>query len=91
MVRAGALRALGEAGLDGDEPWWGLLRLLYRSPARLAMSQVQDVLGLGSDARMNRPGVEGGNWGWELPAGALTADLAGRLRAATAEAGRLSA
>ncbi|MCP9489228.1 MAG: 4-alpha-glucanotransferase [Solirubrobacteraceae bacterium MAG38_C4-C5] len=88
-VRAGAATALREAGLEGDVPWWGLLRLLYRSPARLAMSQVQDVLGLGSDARMNRPGVEGGNWDWELPAGALTAGLAGCLRAATAEAGRL--
>ena len=90
-VRAGAQEALREAGLEGDEPWWGLLRLLYRSPARLAMSQVQDILGLCSGARMNRPGVEGGNWGWELPAGALTPDLAQRLRDATAEAGRLPA
>jgi 4-alpha-glucanotransferase len=45
------------------------------------------VLGLGSDARMNRPGVAGGNWSWRLERGQLTPALAARLRAAT-ERGR---
>jgi 4-alpha-glucanotransferase len=40
----------------------------------------QDVLGLGSEARMNRPGVPEGNWRWQLERGALTAALAQRLR-----------
>jgi 4-alpha-glucanotransferase len=47
----------------------------------------QDVLGLGSEARMNRPGEVGGNWRWRLEPGQLTAAHAARLRAA-AEASR---
>jgi 4-alpha-glucanotransferase len=53
------------------------------------MVQVQDVLGLGSDARMNIPGRAGNSWRWKLERGALTAELARRLREATEEAGRL--
>ena len=52
------------------------------------MIQAQDVLGLGSDARMNMPGVEGGNWGWKLEPGQLTASHAERLREITVDAGR---
>lgn len=80
---------LERRGLDADEPWWGLIRLAFASRARLAMVQAQDVLGLGSDARMNTPGRAGGSWRWKLERGALTADLAKRLREATEEAGRL--
>ena len=71
------------------EPWWGLIRLALASPARLAMIQAQDVLGLGSDARMNDPARAGGNWRWRLERRALTPALARRLREATDEAGRL--
>jgi len=49
---------------------------------------MQDVLGLGSDARMNVPGSESGNWGWQLQPGALTPELAARLRDAAETAGR---
>jgi 4-alpha-glucanotransferase len=80
---------LERCGLDADEPWWGLIRLAFASRARLAMVQAQDVLGLGSDARMNTPGRAGGSWRWKLERGALTADLAKRLREATEQAGRL--
>ncbi|MDX6472283.1 MAG: 4-alpha-glucanotransferase, partial [Gaiellaceae bacterium] len=48
----------------------------------------QDVLGLGSEARMNRPGEVEGNWSWRLERGQLTDDLAERLREATARGGR---
>src|ERR1700740_1613857 len=44
------------------EPWWSLIRLALKSPARVAMMQAQDVLGLGSSARMNNPGRTGGYW-----------------------------
>ena len=47
------------------------------------MVQAQDVLGLGSEARMNDPGRAGGNWRWRMEAGALTPALARRLREAT--------
>jgi 4-alpha-glucanotransferase len=81
---------LSARGLGEDQPWWGLIRLAFASPARLAMVQAQDVLGLGSDARMNMPGRAAGSWRWQLEQGALTADLAKRLREASQEAGRAS-
>jgi 4-alpha-glucanotransferase len=73
-----------------SEPWWALIRLALASPARLAVVQAQDVLGLGSEARMNDPSRASGSWRWRLERGALTPALARRLRAATEEAGRLS-
>jgi 4-alpha-glucanotransferase len=78
-------------GVMEREPWWSLIRLALRSPAQVAMLQAQDVLGLGSEARMNNPGRTGGNWRWRMEAGALTPALARRLRDATEEAGRLVA
>jgi 4-alpha-glucanotransferase len=66
-------------GLDPAEPNWGLIELAYESPAELAIVPAQDVLGLGSEARMNRPGVVDGNWRWRLERGALTPALARRL------------
>ena len=63
------------------EPHWGLAELAYASPARLAILPAQDVLGLGSEARMNRPGEEYGNWTWRLEPGELTREHALRLRA----------
>ena len=75
--------------VDG-EPWWGLIRLAFSSPARTAIVQAQDVLGLGSEARMNLPGSPAGSWRWRMNPGALTSGLAARLREATAEAGRLA-
>jgi len=70
-------------GLDPAEPHWGLIELALASPAALAIVPAQDVLGLGSDARMNRPGETGGNWQWRLEPGQLTPELAARLREAT--------
>jgi 4-alpha-glucanotransferase len=67
-------------GLDPQEPHWGLIQLAFESPARLAIVPAQDVLGLGDEARMNRPGVTAGNWRWQLERGALTPALAKRLR-----------
>ena len=82
--------ALRERGIRERDPHWGLIRLAFASPARVAMIQAQDALGLGSEARMNTPGRAGGNWRWRLPAGALTPALARRLRRVTDQAGRLA-
>ena len=49
------------------------------SVADTAIIPAQDLLGLGSEARMNRPGTLAGNWRWRLLPGQLTADLAQRL------------
>ena len=78
------------AGVDvRREPWWGLVELALSAKPRLCMLQAQDVLGLGSQARMNMPGVAGGQWRWQLGDGDLTPALARRLRRLTASAGRL--
>jgi 4-alpha-glucanotransferase len=82
-------RTLAGAGIEEDDVSWAFVRLAFASPARLAIVPVQDVLALGSEARMNRPGSAAGNWRWRLRRDALTAELARRLRDAAAEAGRL--
>jgi 4-alpha-glucanotransferase len=72
-----------------DDPWWALVRLTMSSRCRTSMVQMQDVLGLGSEARMNTPGTVGPqNWTWRMEPGSLTPDLAARLRTATEAAGR---
>ena len=72
----------------GDGAHWRLIDLAFSSVAVVAMVQTQDVLGLGSEARMNMPGTAKGSWKWRLREGALTGDLARRLRAASEAAGR---
>jgi 4-alpha-glucanotransferase len=72
----------------GPEPQWRLIELAFSSRAELAMVQTQDVLGLGSEGRMNMPGTASGAWKWRLREGALTTALADRLREATVAAGR---
>jgi 4-alpha-glucanotransferase len=72
-----------------DEVHWQVIELAAASRARLAMTQVQDVLGLGSEARMNVPGTQGRSWRWRLEPGALTPAHAQRLREVTEAAGRL--
>ena len=75
-------------GLDERDPAWSLIERAFSSRAVLAVVPMQDVLGLGSEARMNVPGSETGNWRWRLEPGALTPELGARLRAATEDAGR---
>ncbi len=76
------------AGTFAGVPAWPFLELALSSRAALAMIPAQDVLELGSEARMNRPGEVGGNWAWRLEPGQLGPDAAGRLRAAAKAAGR---
>jgi 4-alpha-glucanotransferase len=57
-----------------------LVRLALLSPARTAIIPMQDLLGLGGEARMNVPASENGNWGWRLAPGATTPELAAALR-----------
>ena len=58
---------------------WALMRLAASSVAALAIFPVQDVLSLGSEARMNMPSQAAGNWAWRLRANALTDDHIARL------------
>ena len=50
----------------GEEIHWALIRTAYRSVADIAIVPLQDVLGLGTEARMNAPGKFGGNWSWRF-------------------------
>ena len=57
------------------------MRATAASVAQLAIVPAQDLLELGSEARMNTPAVPAGNWSWRAPEGAWTAGLAARLAA----------
>ena len=76
------------AGAFPRRDHWRLIELAMSSRAALCMLPAQDVLGLGNEARMNRPGQKKGNWSWQLEPEQLTDALAERLAAATAAAGR---
>jgi 4-alpha-glucanotransferase len=65
---------------DGREMSWVMIRALLASVADVAVVPLQDVLGLGSEARMNRPSTLGGNWRWRFREEALRPVDAERLR-----------
>ena len=58
------------------------------SVARIAIIPLQDVLGIGSEGRMNTPGRASGNWGWRFAQAMLTPELTGRLAELTETSGR---
>ncbi len=68
-------------GPVGDSPVWPLIRAVEGSVAEIAVVPVQDLLELGSDARMNTPAIPTGNWSWRAPEHCWTEGLAGRLAA----------
>jgi 4-alpha-glucanotransferase len=76
-------------GASGPAALEALLRSTLGSVARLAVIPVQDLLALGSAARLNTPGTVGGNWSWRLPPEALTGELASRYAALNAAYGRI--
>ena len=66
-----------------------MIRTGLSSVSDLAVAQMQDVLGLGAESRMNLPSTLGGNWQWRMEAGAATPELAKKLRYYTGLYGRL--
>jgi 4-alpha-glucanotransferase len=76
-------------GSDGSDIAWDLIRLALASVADRVVIPVQDVLGLGAEARMNYPGRSEGNWAWRLSSGQLRPEHAERLRELTQLYGRL--
>jgi 4-alpha-glucanotransferase len=65
---------------DDSEINWVMIRAVMSSVAKVAIVPLQDVLGLGSEARMNLPGKVSGNWRWRYRSGALRGELSARLR-----------
>ena len=78
-------------GTDGREIEWDLIRAAYASVAERAVVPMQDVAGLGSEARMNYPGRMEGNWAWRARPEHFSEASAARLRRLVALTGRLPA
>ena len=66
-----------------------LIERSMASRARLCIIPMQDYLHLGSEARVNVPGVSEGNWQWQMAGGAFTDELAARILTLTIESGRI--
>ncbi len=73
---------------DGQAIHWDLIYAAMGSVANTVIVPLQDVLGLGSEACLNRPGRPEGNWTWRYQADALKAEIAGQLREVTLLYGR---
>ena len=81
-------RVLDYLGSNGRQVHWDLIRVASMSVADLAIFPLQDLLGLGSRARMNVPGTVAGNWSWRFDAAALTPAVAEHMGKLTALYGR---
>lgn len=75
-------------GTDGSELNWDFIRLALASAANTAIVPLQDVLACGSEARMNVPSRESGNWSWRFQSSQLTPELRARLGELTEIYGR---
>ena len=66
---------------DDEGLCWGVIAGAWACPSRLAIAPLQDVLGLGADARMNTPGTQGShNWSWRVRVEAFNPFVSGKLR-----------
>jgi 4-alpha-glucanotransferase len=74
---------------DGKEIHWDFIRAVLQTVANTAVVPLQDLLGLGNEARMNLPNSTEGNWSWRFSPDALTDELTERLRELTELYGRL--
>ena len=81
-------RAVEELGSTADTFAWDLISAVMHSIARVAIMPVQDLLGLGTEARMNEPGTTAGNWTWRLGRDELTADIVDRMARLTIDTER---
>ena len=70
-------------GFENTPINWALIRTVLASVAVIAIVPLQDILGLGSEARMNLPGTVSGNWKWRYRKGAITPEMQGRMKMLT--------
>jgi len=76
--------------ISKEEGWnWGMIRAGMGTSSKLFVAQMQDVLELGADARMNTPGSAQGNWTWRMLPDAITPEITKKLRTYTERYGRL--
>ncbi len=83
--RAAALAVLGG---DGSDFSWRLIESVFSSVADIAIAPLQDLLALGTEARMNTPGVASGNWQWRFSWEALTPAVTKRMTDIVRQCGR---
>ncbi|MGH9949669.1 MAG: 4-alpha-glucanotransferase [Pyrinomonadaceae bacterium] len=74
---------------DGDEIHWDFIRSVWASVADTAIAPLQDLLGIGTEGRMNLPASVSGNWFWRFHKDALTPEIAARLKELTETYGRV--
>jgi 4-alpha-glucanotransferase len=67
-------------GCADDEIPWAMIKAIWSSVAEMAIAPMQDLLELGSEARMNFPSRAEGNWQWRLKSEQLSPQLAGRMQ-----------
>ncbi|WOO39425.1 4-alpha-glucanotransferase [Rubellicoccus peritrichatus] len=75
-------------GGDGNDIAWDFIETLLNSKAGAVIFPMQDVLGLGSEARMNTPGNPSGNWRWRMTEADFTPEMIKRLAKSIKDAGR---
>ena len=73
---------------EGSEIQWDMIKLALLSKADTAVVPMPDIMGLGSEARMNLPGRPGGNWQWRFSWDMLTDDMCQRLHKLTVKGKR---
>jgi 4-alpha-glucanotransferase len=88
QIEAERRTILNYTGTDGQELNWDYIQHVWQSQARLAIAPLQDVLGLGSEARMNAPGKLGDFWTWRFTWSQLDPTAAERLLALTQASNR---
>jgi len=79
MIAREQKRTLRYLGTTGREIHWDLIRLALASVADVAIIPMQDILGLGAEARMNVPGSASGNWTWRFGQKQVTKKVTNRL------------
>jgi 4-alpha-glucanotransferase len=75
---------------EGGDINWDILGAIWDSASVISLAQLQDILGLGSEARFNVPGTEEDNWNWRVREAQLTDDTAQQLYELTDETDRLT-
>lgn len=81
-------RVMRNAGSSREDIHKCMIKLAFYSRSPMAIATMQDYLGLGTEARMNRPGEPGGHWRWRLDAAALDDRAHEDIRAMIASSGR---
>ncbi len=81
-------QALSYTGASSETYSWALISRAWESAAVIAITPMQDLLGLGTEARMNYPSTTEGNWQWRMADGAASSDLVEKLADLNRRTGR---